>query len=108
MSPCYSEGTMTKPATPASHTPTPVEPNGQDNQERTSNISVSLDDVRVVYQAAIAAYIYEGGQVWARFNAFLVMHGILIVIIGQFFLSTDPRAQFLAAIISGIGLIVSL
>jgi hypothetical protein len=66
------------------------------------------EDIRVVYQAAMAAYTYEGAQVWSRFNAMLVAHGILIAVIGQLFLDATARAQGFAATLAGLGLLISL
>jgi hypothetical protein len=67
------------------------------------------DDVRVVYQVAMATYAYEGAQVWTRFSAMLVAHSILIVVIGQL-LTLDPTSPFrlFAKALAVAGFLVSL
>jgi hypothetical protein len=67
------------------------------------------DDVRVIYQVAMATYAYEGAQVWTRFSAMLVAHSILIVVIGQLLIleAASPLRLFATAL-TGAGFLVSL
>lgn len=39
------------------------------------------DDARMAYQSAIALWTYEGELLWAKFNAMLVAHGLILAAI---------------------------
>ena len=75
---------------------------------RTSAASTSVEDIRVVYQAAVAAYTYEGTQIWSRFNAMLVAHSILLAINGQLLLDPANRYYVLAIALAAVGFLMSL
>jgi hypothetical protein len=68
----------------------------------------NMEDVRVVYQATLSIYAYEGAQVWTRFSAMLVAHSILIVVIGQLLMDATNPFRFFVKALAGAGFLVSL
>jgi hypothetical protein len=97
---------MTKASPPAGSSIAPTAPASPSDAELTSSSTEDLTDVRLVYQAAITAFTYEGAQIWARFNAMLVAHGMLIAVISQ--LLVAGRAALFTAALALMGLVVSL
>jgi hypothetical protein len=104
----YREVIMPKRSVPIARVSGSPLPTDRNSLERTSDISASLDDVRVVYQAAMAAYTYEGAQIWSRFNAMLVAHSILLAVTGQLLLDPTNRYYVLAIALTAVGFLMSL
>jgi hypothetical protein len=52
-------------------------------QQPASGLGLDLEEnARIGYQAAVDLWIAEGEQIWARFNAMLVVNSIIVAVIG--------------------------
>jgi hypothetical protein len=74
--------------------------------QSTSEVNVGLEDnARIGYQVAVALWIAEGEQIWARFNAMLVVNSIIVAVIG-FVLAGQHPLPVLVVVLPLAGLIV--
>jgi hypothetical protein len=52
-------------------------------QQPVDGLGLDLEEnARIGYQAAVDLWIAEGEQIWARFNAMLVVNSIIVAVIG--------------------------
>jgi hypothetical protein len=67
----------------------------------------TVENAQIGYQAAVNLWTYEGGAIWARFNAMLVANSIVIAVIG-IALTSEPAKGKLADFTSIAGLVLSI
>lgn len=65
-------------------------------------IATQTETTHAGYQAAIALWVSEGQQIWARFNAMLVVHSILVAASGLVLASMTAPLLVMALSIAGI------
>jgi len=54
-----------------------------ETQQPVDGLCLDLEEnARIGYQAAVDLWIAEGEQIWARFNAMLVVNSIIVAVIG--------------------------
>jgi hypothetical protein len=65
-----------------------------------------MENIRVGYQVAVNLWIFFGELIWAKYNAMLVVNGIVAAAIGIVLTSTQPLAPSIMVGLSIIGLIL--
>jgi uncharacterized membrane protein (DUF485 family) len=69
------------------------------------DINPLMEDVRCGYQSAVDFCIYEGGLIWARFNAMLVANTLIVTAIG-FSLTGVTHLWLLSIVLMVVGMIL--